>query len=92
MAKIVPFINLKLAGKILVELDGEPVFNSDVNLNLKITENNAAQMIEGLTPQIMELANQVGDLLSKKIAESQAPTNPFESLFGHSRPLHPDEE
>ena len=90
----IPFLKAKVTGKIAIEFEGESVFNSDVNLSLVITEKNGAQVIERLTPQIMEIASKIGDLLAQKIKEAQTSSkeDPFDSGFPHSQPLHPDEE
>lgn len=69
--KKVPFVKAKVTGKVLVECQGETVFNSDINLSLTITEDNAAQVIESVTPQIMAIATQISEVISTKLNNHQ---------------------
>lgn len=90
--KAVPFLNVKLKGKVSAHYKGIPVFGTDVDLNLVLTEDNVAQVIDQAAPLIMTLAAQVGEVLgealAQKIAEVQAKqedANPLSQIFRRLR-------
>jgi len=85
MKPTVPFLKTRLTGNISVEFQGKSIIDSKVNLSLVVTEENSATIIEDLTPRILALASQIGEVLAEKIAEAEESKknepDSFESFF-----------
>lgn len=84
--KAIPFLSVKLKGRVSAHYKGVPILGTDVDLNLVLTEDNVAQVIEQATPLIMALASQVGNVLAKKVAQAeQEDTDPISQLLRRLR-------
>lgn len=69
--KAIPFLSVKLKGKVSAQYKGLPILGSDVDLNLVLTEDNIARVIEQATPLILALTSQVGEVFGEKIAQAE---------------------